>query len=220
MVILAVDGPTDVDGKVGRMFAKLSKNYYLCNMYSADDFETTYRRYFRALVVYAFDILQEMSLAQDAVQDVFGRLYAHPTDFPTETVARVYLYNGVRNRAISILRRQRTADAYSAQVQRSLNAPAASATAAMPDLPQAAVTDPEADDDFFTPEVMRRLMDAIDQLPDRQREIFLLAMKGKKNQEIAEQLSVAVGTVKTQKQRAINKLRDQFGPRVLLLLPL
>lgn len=220
MVILAVDGPTDVDGKVGRMFAKLSKNHYLCNMYSADDFETTYRRYFRALVVYAFDILQEMSLAQDAVQDVFGRLYDHPTDFPTETVARVYLYNSVRNRAISILRRQRTADAYSAQVQHAYAAPAASATAAMPDLPQAAVTDPEADDDFFTPEVMRRLMDAIDQLPDRQREIFLLAMQGKKNQEIAEQLSVAVGTVKTQKQRAINKLRDQFGPRVLLLLPL
>lgn len=181
-------------------------------MYTGENgcFEAIYRKYFRALAIYAFDIVQEESLAQDAVQDVFGKLYTHPTTFSTDKVLRVYLYNAVRNRAISILRRQHTADAYSAKVQQAF---AGTTDASAFRIPQSAFSDPEADDDFFTPEVMRQLAEAIDRLPDRQREILLMAMKGRKISEIAQQMQIATGTVKTQKQRAISKLRTMFDPK-------
>lgn len=56
-------------------------------------------------------------------------------------------------------------------------------------------------------ETCRMLTDAIDKLPDQMRAIMRLAMKGKKNGEIAEYLNVSVETVHTLKKIAYKKLR-------------
>ena len=56
-------------------------------------------------------------------------------------------------------------------------------------------------------ETYRILAEAIDKLPDQMRAIRRLAMEGKKNGEIAEQLNVSVETVHTLKKIAYKKLR-------------
>ena len=56
-------------------------------------------------------------------------------------------------------------------------------------------------------ETYRILAEAIDKLPDQMRAIMRLAMEGKKNAEIAEQLNVSVETVHTLKKIAYKKLR-------------
>ena len=43
------------------------------------------------------------------------------------------------------------------------------------------------------------------------REIFLLSLEGKKNKEIAEMLQISTETIKTQKIRAINRLKKYSG---------
>ena len=58
-------------------------------------------------------------------------------------------------------------------------------------------------------EEYRHLFQAIDKLPSRCREIFLLSLEGKKNKEIAEMLQIE--TIKTQKIRAINRLKKYSG---------
>lgn len=44
-------------------------------------------------------------------------------------------------------------------------------------------------------EAYRILRQAIEQLPEQTRKVMLLALEGKDNREIAETLSMAVGTV-------------------------
>ena len=73
-------------------------------------------------------------------------------------------------------------------------------------------------DVFNKEEIYRQLFLAIDKLPPRQREVFLLCMEGKKNKEIAEQLQISAETVKMQKRRAIGRLREQLAPMALALL--
>lgn len=52
----------------------------------------------------------------------------------------------------------------------------------------------------------------------RQRDVFLLAIQGKRNSEIAVQLGIALETVKTLKKRGKQKLRDTISPQAMLLL--
>jgi len=66
-------------------------------------------------------------------------------------------------------------------------------------------------------EVYSMLFEAIDSLPEKQREIFLLAMKGKKNSEIAEAMRISVNTVKSQKRSGLEKLRNRLSPEVYLI---
>ena len=54
-------------------------------------------------------------------------------------------------------------------------------------------------------------------LPARCREIFLLHMDGKKNEEIATVLGISIETVKTQKKRAIQSIKEQMGTCYFLL---
>lgn len=63
-------------------------------------------------------------------------------------------------------------------------------------------------------EIYREMYLAIQELPDRCREVFELHLRGKKNEEIAESLDFPVQTVKMSKREAIaylkNRLRNRF----------
>ena len=69
-------------------------------------------------------------------------------------------------------------------------------------------------------EVYRQLFETIDALPERCREVFLMYMEGKKNEEVATALHVSIETVKTQKKRAMSILRKKLGGYQFLLLQL
>ena len=73
------------------------------------------------------------------------------------------------------------------------------------------------DDSVQKEEIYRELYIAIDRLPEREREVLLLALEGKSNQEIAEQLELSVLTIKTHKKNAYNRLRERLGSFILLL---
>ena len=48
--------------------------------------------------------------------------------------------------------------------------------------------------------------------------VFLLYMDGRKNEEIAEALNITVHTVKAQKQKAMEKLKEQMGELFVVLV--
>ena len=70
----------------------------------------------------------------------------------------------------------------------------------------------------FTEEIFRQLFMTIDSLPERCKQVFLLHMEGKKNEEIAAALYVSLETVKTQKKRAMSLLRKKLSPYHFALL--
>ena len=60
-------------------------------------------------------------------------------------------------------------------------------------------------------EILEKIREVLDELPEKCREIFILAcVEGLKYREVAERLDVSVNTVKTQVKSAYAKLRFDF----------
>lgn len=74
------------------------------------------------------------------------------------------------------------------------------------------------EEQVFSEEVYRQLFLMIDQMPPRQREVFLMVMEGKKNREIAQALDMASETVRTNKKRAMAFLKKNLDNETLALL--
>ena len=70
--------------------------------------------------------------------------------------------------------------------------------------------------------IMReRLNVFVDSLPEKCREIFILAcIEGLKYKEVGERLDVSVNTVKTQLKSAYSKLRAEFNEKDLEIIAL
>ena len=67
-------------------------------------------------------------------------------------------------------------------------------------------------------ETIRIIYQSINTLSPKVREIILLNLKGKNNQEIAEKLGISVNTVKFLKKSAYEKLRKILSKENLFLL--
>ena len=60
-------------------------------------------------------------------------------------------------------------------------------------------------------EIYRELFLAIQELPDRSREVFELHLQGKKNEEIAKVLAIQVKVVKAYRRDTITFLKSRLG---------
>lgn len=165
------------------------------------DLKSLYKKYFRVLTAYAMKIVRDEHEAEDIVQEVFARLWARREKLYDHYSLMTLIYTSVRNLAIDRVKHQAVEKAYQEGVS------------------MEAATDLEAE--MFAGEVYTRLFEYIDRLPCRQRTTILLAMEGKKNAEIAEEMQLSVETVKRHKHSAIETLREVFRrEQQLALLPL
>lgn len=67
-------------------------------------------------------------------------------------------------------------------------------------------------------EYYRMVHHMIASLPRERREVMLLTLEGKKNEEIATELDISVNTVKTLKKRAYSYLRERLPREAVGLL--
>ena len=161
-----------------------------------------YDKFYRALVSYGCQFV-EKEIAEDIVQELFAVLWEHQPQFKSMAQLSSYFYTTVHNMAFNHLRHQTVRNNYRQGI--------------LDNLQEFMLVD-DMSDVFNKEEIYRQLFLAIDKLPPRQREVFLLCMEGKKNKEIAEQLQISAETVKMQKRRAISRLREQLAPMALALL--
>ncbi len=153
-----------------------------------------YDRFGRIAYGLALRILRDPSLAEDAVQDAFLAAWRTAVSFdPGRGKASTWLLTLVHRRAVDVVRREerRRADPLDAD-------------------PVAAG---ESTDE--TAEVRadrRRVQAALAKLPPDQRQALELAYYGGLSQsELAEQLGVPLGTVKSRMFVALSRLRDLLG---------
>ena len=161
-----------------------------------------YDKFYRALVSYGCQFV-EKEIAEDIVQELFAVLWERQPQFKSMAQLSSYFYATVHNAVINHLRHQNVHDNYRQSI--------------VDNLQEFMLVD-DMSDVFNKEEIYRQLFLAIDKLPPRQREVFLLCMEGKKNKEIAELLQISAETVKMQKRRAISRLREQLAPMALALL--
>ena len=68
-------------------------------------------------------------------------------------------------------------------------------------------------------ELRKLLLDAIDRLPEKCREIFVLSkMEGLSNKQISEQLNISIKTVEAQMTTAFVRLRKELGWLLCIIL--
>lgn len=153
------------------------------------DFDDLFRYNYRPLCLYALHYLQDADLAEDVVQESYTSLWEKIGQGTTIVNRKSYLYMTVRNRCLDSLRRK--------------GVPTESLK---PYDTYGIIDDDEAQQRSQTE---ARLWTAIDSLPEKCREVFLLSKRdGLKYEEIAQELGISENTVRNQISKALRLLKE------------
>jgi RNA polymerase sigma-70 factor, ECF subfamily len=156
-------------------------------------FEALFRTYYPNLCLYATHILNDSSTAEEIVQELFVRLWEKRSVTEIETSVKNYLYRAVKNHCLNYLQHNTIKTEYSRRIK--------SETKTLGN-----------EEDFSTrAELIQKIVESIDSLPEKRREIFRLSREeGLKYREIAEKLNISIKTVETQMGLAIKTLREKL----------
>ena len=164
-------------------------------------FRELFSEFYNSLVLFAMGFVEQQDVAEDIVQEVFIAVWERDARYPTYNAFRSFLYNSVKNASLNHLKHKNVEEKYLA----SLN------------------LENEGDDidlKMMEEELYRLLFKTIDELPDKCRNIFLLHLEGKGNEEIALLLNLSILTVKTQKKRAMSYIRERLGRVYFVMMSL
>jgi RNA polymerase sigma-70 factor (ECF subfamily) len=159
-----------------------------------------YDRYSSLVYSLALKILKQPSEAEDLTQDIFLTFWQEERFDPTCAALSTYLGVMVRSRALNKLRRFSIQE-HSLERLRRFIPGERSGTTPLEEASQA--------------EQKTTLKQAMAQLTERQRQILELNFfQGYTHQEIARQLELPLGTVKTNARKGLLELRQRLGDMV------
>lgn len=166
-------------------------------------FKELFAKEYNNLCRYALSYVQDSHMAEDVVQETFVKFWEQRRELAQSHEAKFYLITAVRNNCITALRKQEK-----------------SGTRLVEEAP-----DNEAEPFMTTREVhedaneqARLVAQALDQLPPKCKEVFLLVkMHGMSYKQAAETLDISIKTVENQMGKAIKTLRDFTRSAVILL---
>ena len=146
-------------------------------------------RYYGRLCQYVYSLLMDRNDAEDVVQELFLNLWKNRGRIEIKENVSGYLYRMSNHQALNFIR---------SQVQ----------TGSLSENQDLLLLSYE-DNQLETEEFRIALYDCIDHLPDRSREVLLLhRVKGLKQKEISEKLSISVKTIKNQIWMSVQKLKE------------
>mgnify|MGYP000056771468 CR=1 FL=1 len=175
----------------------MESDYILVGLKHRDEvaLSTLFDMYYEKLYLFAEKYIYDSDRAHDIVQDVFLSFWKMDRGgFPNVKTIKTFLYNSVQHRCLNYLRDLEIRDRNYKNLGRE-----------------------ELDEDYFLcqqirADVVAELFGAIDELPDRCKEIFKRSyVDGQEDRKIAEELNISLNTIKTQKQRAKSYLRERLG---------
>lgn len=146
-------------------------------------------RYYGRLCQYVYSLLMDRNDAEDVVQELFLNLWKNRGRIEIKENVSGYLYRMAKHLALNFIR---------SKVQ----------TGSLSENQDLLLLSYE-DNQLETEEFRIALYDCIDHLPGRSREVLLLhRVKGLKQKEISEKLSISVKTIKNQIWMALQKLKE------------
>jgi len=164
-------------------------------------FDQIFQRYGDRLYGFAVKVLKSEEEAEELVQDVFLKIWEKRKNLKEEDTLRTYLFTIAYHNMCRLFRRRN----YQERLIKELN-----------DFKSEQIINDENTD---YQSVMEQVDKLIDQLPPRQKDVFIKSKKeGKSSKEIAAELNITPGTVDNHVSAALKYLRKNIGNKLPVLL--
>lgn len=155
--------------------------------------ELVFKRYYRALALKAFLILEDQMEAEDLVQNLFVDMWQKNHYQSVKTSLKAYLFRAVHNQCMMAMRSRKSTERRLEIYTYSLETP----------------VQQELDTEGDFPE--REVQMAFSELPmQRQKAFKLVHLDNKKYQEAADEMGVSVNSVKTHLKLAVKVLQRKL----------
>lgn len=161
-------------------------------------FKAEYEQHFAALKYFAMRYVEREETACDILQDFFVKLWEKGEAFESEKAFVVYLYRSVKNNCLTWLRDSRRREARLAKME---------------------AGDPDNSflNEIIEAEIYSLVNDVFSELPESSRRVYIRSLEGKSHQEIADELQIAVNTIKKHKTNANRYLRERLKKLFMLI---
>lgn len=158
-------------------------------------FEEIYFRYYKHLYAIGLKFLKNPDLAEDAIQDVFLKLWDHRNTLNEAYSIKNFLSVAMRNHVMNVIRDHHAA------IWEYLSFGIEELTG-----------EDTTADTYQLQEYSTILEQGLKQLPPQREKIFRLRVfDGLNNEQIAQQLSISINTVKFQFSQATKFIKDYLG---------
>nr|WP_121272952.1 sigma-70 family RNA polymerase sigma factor [Pedobacter schmidteae] len=156
---------------------------------------------YKALCYFAWEMVNDTDLAEDLVQDAYVSFFKHRQSISNDEQAiKSFLYSAIRNAVYNLNRKSKTIQKYFQRQDFS------------------DIDEIDYEHMVIRAEFMSKVHLIVAELPEASRKIFKLSyLDGLSNQEISDQLSLSVNTIKTQKQRALRVLKQKIRPELYVV---
>jgi RNA polymerase sigma-70 factor (ECF subfamily) len=166
----------------------------LLNLLRADNvaaFNAIYDRYSKPLYLYILSKLETSEISKDVLQDLFVSLWEKRQQLQISDSLKSYLYQSARHKIIDIYRKNSSYRKYLQQLIEHFDAQPENITENV---------------DYKAKN--QEILEAINHLPDRMKEIFMLSrLEHQSIEQIAQRLGLSQQTVKNQITKALKILR-------------
>lgn len=155
-------------------------------------FETIFKNYAKEVKRFIFFKTRDMDAAEDILQDVFVKLWVNCKTIAYESI-KGFLFTIANNLFLNTVTHQKVVEKHQLMYSKE----------GLSESPEYLMIEQE----FYL-----KLENAIKNLPDKQREVFLLSrIEKKKYKEIAEHLGISVKAVEKRMHSALLVMREKIG---------
>lgn len=155
------------------------------------EFELLFKMHFKELSLFAMKYLHDLDDAKSLVHDVFITLWEKYDGMERDSNYRSYLYTAVRNRCLNTIRDRKKVVSIDAVDQEKGGTET---------------------NELETSELATEIDFAINALPEKCREVFLLSRQEElKYAQIAEKMQISVKTVEAQMSKALKLMRSHLA---------
>ncbi len=170
--------------------------------FDKENFEKLFRAEFKGLCFFAQKYVKDFDAAREIVQDSFISLWEKRATIDASRPVKSYLTTAIHNKCHNYLRDNRKFDTNLLQIENLLE-----------------LSDDSGTDVLVEKELHQSIKLAIDELPEKCREVFLLnRYENLKYQQIADQLGISVKTVEAQMSKALRHMRIKLAGYMTLVL--
>ncbi len=165
-------------------------------LFTEAEYEVFFKQYFRLALLVSVRITDDLTASEDIVQDVFLWIWKNIDSIRPGETLKSLLLTSVKNKSLNYIRDKKDTRAIDEAISL------------------------KSDEKLYSEEDERiiKILEQIDSLPLRCREIFMMVVfNEKKYKEAADHFGVSINTIKTQMGIAYKHLREKFDVKSSLL---